>query len=116
MKMDIAGLNLELTRPILRHVMRRVRLALAPARSRVSGVMVRLRDVNGPRGGVDMRCRIVVWLRGHGTVVVDAVEQDLYAGVDSAAAKLREAVRRRLKRGRTLRRESANRRPRRQAA
>jgi ribosome-associated translation inhibitor RaiA len=108
--MDIAGLNFKLTRPLFRHVVRRVRRGLAPAAARVSGVMVRLRDVNGPRGGVDMGCRIAVWLRGRGTVVVDAVERDLYAAVDSAAAKLRESVRRRLKPSRTHRREYANRR------
>jgi ribosome-associated translation inhibitor RaiA len=78
--------------------------------------MVRLRDVNGPRGGVDMGCRVVVWLRGRKAVIVDAVDRDLYAAVDLAAAKLREAVRRRLKRRRTLGRQYAHDPRRRQAA
>jgi ribosome-associated translation inhibitor RaiA len=114
--MDIVGLNLELPRPLVRHMKRRVGGAIAPAGKNVAGVMARLRDVNGPRGGVDMGCRIVVWLRGGSAVIVDAVDGDLYAAVDLAAAKLREAVRRRLKRRRTLRRAHANRRLRRQAA
>jgi ribosome-associated translation inhibitor RaiA len=114
--MDIHGINFLLTPPLLRHVKRRVKLALAPARPSVTGVRVRLRDLNGPRGGVDKRCRIVTRLRGRGSVVVDAVDRDLYAAVDAAAAKVREAVRRRRKRRRTLRREYAARRPQRQAA
>jgi ribosome-associated translation inhibitor RaiA len=114
--MDIVALNFELTRPLVRHATRRVRRALAPAGNKVAGVMVRLRDVNGPRGGVDMGCRIVVWLRGRKAVIVDAVDRDLYAAVDLAAAKLRQAIRRRLKRRRTLGREYANRPQRRQAA
>lgn len=116
MQMDILGTNFELTAPLLRHVKRRVNLALAPARASVTGVMVRLHDLNGPRGGVDKRCRIVTWLSGRGSVVVDAVDLDLYAAVDAAAAKVREAVRRHRKRRRTLRREYAARRPQRQAA
>jgi ribosome-associated translation inhibitor RaiA len=114
--MDIVALNFELTRSLARHTARRVRGAIAPAGKKVAGVMVRLRDVNGPRGGVDMGCRIVVWLRGRSAVIVDALDRDLYAAIDLAAAKLREAVRRRLRRRRTLRREHANSRLRRQAA
>jgi ribosome-associated translation inhibitor RaiA len=114
--MDIVALNFELTRALTRHIARRVGSAIAPAGKTVAGVMVRLRDVNGPRRGVDMGCRIAVWLRGRSAVIVDAVDRDLYAAVDLAAAKLREAIRRRLKRRRTLRREHANRRRRRQAA
>jgi ribosome-associated translation inhibitor RaiA len=114
--MDIVALNFELTRPLIRHTVRRVRRAIAPAGKKAAGVMVRLRDVNGPRGGVDMGCRIVVWLRGRGAVIVDAVDGNLYTAVDLAAAKLKEAVRRRLKRRRTLGREFAHRRLRRRAA
>ena len=52
--------------------------------------IVRLWDINGTRGGVDKACRVVVWLRGRGTIVVEAVDRDLYAAIDAAAAKLRE--------------------------
>jgi ribosome-associated translation inhibitor RaiA len=52
-------------------------------------------------------------VRGRGTVVVEAVDRDLYAAIDAAAAKLGQALRRRLRRRRTLRREYARRRTRR---
>jgi ribosome-associated translation inhibitor RaiA len=108
--MDLTALNFTLTAAIERHVKGRVKLAIRRASKSVSGVMVRLRDTNGKRGGIDKACRIAVWLRGGGTVVVEAVDRNLYAAVDAAAAKLREAIRRRLRRRRTLRREHALRR------
>lgn len=116
MQIDVCGLSFKLTGAIEHHVEGRVKLALGPASESVNGVMVRLRDTNGARGGVDKGCRVVVWLRGRGAVVVDTVAPDLYAAVDAAAAKLREAVRRQLRRRRTLRREYANRRLRRPSA
>ena len=114
--LDIGALTFKLTPSLLRHAADRVRAALAVAPGVVTGATARMRDVNGPKGGIDMGCRIVVALRGRGTVVVDAIDRDLYAAIDSAAAKLREAIRRRLKRRRTLSREYAHRRARHQFA
>jgi ribosome-associated translation inhibitor RaiA len=112
MQMDIVGTNLKLTAAIERHVAGRIQIAIGRASRSIDGAMARLRDVNGTRGGVDMACRIVVWLRKGGTVVVEAVDRDLYAAVDAAGFKMKEAVRRQLKRRRTLQREHASRRPR----
>jgi ribosome-associated translation inhibitor RaiA len=109
MRINLSGLSFQLTHAIERHVHARVSLALQSASDHIHGVAVRLRDINGSRGGVDQSCRIVVWLDTHSPVVVEAVEADLYAAVDAAAARAKEAVWRQLKRRQTLRREYANR-------
>ncbi len=116
MQIDACGLNFNLTTAIERHIEGRVKLAVGRASRSIRGVMVRLRDINGKRGGEDKSCRMVAWLHGRGTVVVEAVSRDLYAAVDAAAMKLKEAVRRQLRRRRTLRREYAQRRLRQAAA
>src|SRR6185295_11995653 len=93
MRIDIFGLSFKLTDAIVRHVRRRVGLALAPlASASVRGATVRLRDINGTRGGVDKGCRIIAWLRDHKAVIVDSVDRDLYAAVDAAVAKLKQGV------------------------
>jgi putative sigma-54 modulation protein len=105
MQIEMTGLSFSLTPPIVRHVKQRVGTALATfATAPVRSVMTTLRDINGPRGGVDKGCRIVVWLHGRKAITADAVERDLYAAVDAAAAKLKESMRRLLRRGQTLRR------------
>src|SRR5688572_3888694 len=109
MRIGIYGLGFELTGAIVRHVEDRVNRSLGNASDQVSGVSVRLGDINGDRGGADKRCSVIVSLRQLRTIVVEAVDRDLYAAVDEALARTRESVRRHVKRRRTLRREYANR-------
>ena len=98
MMIDTRALGFGLTDAILRHVEGRLEAALGVAARRVMTVTVRLDDVNGDRGGPDKRCRIVVALRRHRTVTVEAVGVDLYAVVDAAARKARHAVLREVRR------------------
>lgn len=109
MRITVYSLSFELTDAIVRHVEGRTKLSLATASDRINAVSVRLADVNGSRGGIDKRCRLVIWLRHLRTIVVEAVDPDLYAAVDAAASRAKEAVWRHIKRRRTLRREYANR-------
>lgn len=109
MQMDIHAQPFKLTSALEMHVNQRVSHAIGTASKAVRGVrgvMVRLSNVNG---AVDKKCRIVVWLRHVGAVVVEAVDRDLYTAIDAASAKLRVALGRQLARRRTLRRETPKR-------
>jgi ribosome hibernation promoting factor len=104
MRMEIRGRNLWLTPALLDHVERRVHGALGRHRERIRRVAVRLFDRNGDHGGPDKQCRIVVQTAAlGGAVVVDDVDEDLYAAVSRAAARAAEGLRRRLERLRSRR-------------
>lgn len=109
MQMDIHAQPFELTMALEQHVTQRVEQAIGTASRSVRGIMVRLLDGNGERRGVEMACRIVAWLRRDRTVMVEAVDRDLYAAIDAASVKLRVALRWRLSRRQTLPRERPNR-------
>jgi len=63
----------------------------APSIERIS---VRLTDVNGPRGGVDQRCRVKVVLSGLPSVLVERRHVNMEAAIDTALHATEEAVRR----------------------
>ena len=66
----------------------------------VERVSVRLRDINGPRGGVDVRCRIKVVLSGLPSVLVEQQAATLRPALTAALAGAERAVRRTLQRRR----------------
>lgn len=70
--------------------------------SQVQRVSVRLDDVNGPRGGVDQRCRIKVTLRDQPSVMVERLEPSLHAAMDRSLSIVGTAVRRALQQRRAI--------------
>lgn len=68
---------------------------------------VRIEDVNGPRGGVDKRCRIKVVISALPSVVVEAQHESLNAAIDGALDRVQLAVRQALKRRRVEPRRKA---------
>ena len=79
-------------------IAQRIESALEPFRHAVREVTAFLTDINGPRGGSDKRCRLVVSLPPGGRVVVSHTDRDLLAAAERAAARCRFAIRRYLKR------------------
>jgi CBS domain-containing protein/ribosome-associated translation inhibitor RaiA len=69
----------------------------APSIERVS---VRIEDVNGPRGGIDKRCRIKIVLSGLPSVLIEDQHPDLQAAMDRALDRSARAVKRALQRRR----------------
>lgn len=88
MQIDIQSQGFALTHARREYTERRLQFALARVGDGVRRVTVRLFDVNGPRGGIDKRCRIQVMLDGLADVVVEDTEADLYVAIDRATANL----------------------------
>lgn len=65
----------------------RVGFAFSALRSRAVQVSVRLRDLNGPKGGRDMMCQVSVSIPGQAEVVIKDVQEDMYAAIDKAVKR-----------------------------
>jgi putative sigma-54 modulation protein len=81
----------------------RLRFALTCVDNHIQRIVVRLSDINGPRGGEDKRCHLQVVLSGLPDVVVEDVEADLYFAIDRAADRAGRTVMRKVDRMQTLR-------------
>jgi ribosome-associated translation inhibitor RaiA len=69
---------------------------------RVTSVVVHVRDVNGPKGGVGIVCHIEARLAGLEPVNVEETELDLRAAIDVATDRLDVVVGRHLHKARDL--------------
>jgi hypothetical protein len=98
MRLEIRRRRLMVSDWLRTHIERQLRAALGRFARRVGQVRVFLRDVNGPRGGVDKRCRIVVHLPPAGRAVVCGAGTDPYAVVAHTAMRSGRAVKRHLQR------------------
>lgn len=66
----------------------------------VERTSVRVEDINGPRGGVDKRCRVKIALRGLPSVVVEEHHYSPRAAIDLAFDGIERTVRRTIERRR----------------
>lgn len=89
MNIEVRATNVEVSAALEEHVHKKVRAALRLHRDSVVRVVVRICDVNGPRGGRDMHCHIIARLQGRSLVVHDLAD-DPYAAVTNAASRLGE--------------------------
>ncbi|HHO59718.1 MAG TPA: HPF/RaiA family ribosome-associated protein [Thiotrichales bacterium] len=87
MHIDIQARRFSLTRSLRNHAERRLRLALTCCDNYIQRIVMRLSDINGPRGGVDKHCHLHVVLAGLPDVVIEDTETDLYAAINRAAER-----------------------------
>jgi len=106
MLIDIQARNFPLTDALRGHTKRRLGFALSVRDDHIQRVIVRLSDINGPRGGADKCCHIQVVLTQLADVVIEDTEVDLYAAIDRAADRAGRTVGRRLARQRDRGRSS----------
>ena len=82
------------------HIERRLRFALSRFVGRIEKIVVFLNDRNGPKGGVDKVCRVLVKARGCGMIVAAVADADWIKAVDRATTRIGRSVARQIARRR----------------
>jgi len=100
MNIQIRGIGIPATEALTAHIERRLAFSLSRFSVHIERVVVRFRDLNGPRGGCDKVCRVGLTLKGLGPEAVEARDADLYFAVDQAAVKAGRRVARLLEQAR----------------
>jgi putative sigma-54 modulation protein len=102
MQIDIQARDFSLTGALRSHAERRLRFALSSCDDHIQRIVMRLSDINGPRGGADKRCHLQVVLKGLPDVVIEDTEADLYVAIDRATDRAGRTVVRKIDRQQTL--------------
>lgn len=98
MQMDIQCRDFELTESLRDYARKRLAYSLRFGNTHIMRLVVRLSDINGPRGGEDKRCCLEVRLKGLPEVVIEDTETDIYVAIDRAAERAGRTLARRLAR------------------
>ncbi len=100
MEFDMQSLDFPNTEALSNHTRRRLDFGLSRHADRITRVVVRVGDENGPRGGVDKFCRLQVSLVDAPQVVIRDCGPDLYTVIDRASDRAARAVAKQLERNR----------------
>jgi CBS domain-containing protein/ribosome-associated translation inhibitor RaiA len=98
---NIRAMGVDVDADTRAYIRRKLGMKLGKFALSIERVSVRVRDVYGPRGGVDHQCQIKVVLSGLPSVVVDVHQESMQAAIDEAIAAAARGVRRSIQRRRT---------------
>jgi len=98
MKIQVNARHLAMTKELKKYVKRRLKFALGSRFDQVQRVEVTLSDINGPKGGEDKRCQMLLKIKGQTDVVIEDIQSHVYAAVDRAANRASQTVTKRLDR------------------
>jgi len=110
MQINIKGRQVQLQDETIKNMKRRLLFSLSRFGHAIQGVTVQLTDINGPKGGHDKECLIIVKLQKGGKVVVQGSGIDCELALNHCADRIgrtvdRELTRRRKAPIRKMRRE-----------
>ncbi len=105
MQIDIQARHFSMTDALSKHVERKIRLSLTCCDEYILKVIIRLSDINGPRGGTDKHCHVQVVLCGLADVVIEDTEADMYVAINRAVERAGRTIIRKVKRQHTLQKQ-----------
>lgn len=103
MKIAIRFLGLPPSEALRQHSERQAVLQLGRFENELESIEIRIRDVNGPRGGDDMECKVSARGPRIGFSTVAEVTSDAYGSVCTAMSRMSRSVARSLDRARGMR-------------
>jgi len=96
MKLELKTQGLTAAAGLRAQVEERLDAALGRLAHRVSGLRVRLADVNGPRGGIDIQCHIEAAMPRHGVLRARSTAASVQAALADASRRLAHTLSRRV--------------------
>lgn len=94
MKTQISSQGTPVTPELRLLAQRQIGYALGRFESRIREVSVHLRDLNGPKGGIDKRCRVTVEFRTGGSLIATVTDVDFEPAIHRTIDRIARQVRR----------------------
>ena len=92
MRIEVRFRGLESTDSLREYAVRQVHYHLSRFGRELRAVVVRVCDINGPKGGIDKRCHVLVHGRRVAQLAVEEMSADAQSAVDFALLRMARAV------------------------
>ena len=87
MRVEFRSRGIVTSEKLRQHAVRRIHFALSRFGRAISSVVVRVGDINGPRGGADKRCYVIVRGPALRSLCVEDLSADPYVAIDLAVER-----------------------------
>lgn len=94
MKLKVSSQNIPISEAVSALIERQIGYALGRFESRIREVSVRLSDLNGPKGGIDKHCKIMVKFRTGGSVMAEVTDVEFEPVVHRSVDRIARRVQR----------------------
>jgi len=84
MKTHIHAKGFDLTDGIRSHIDKRIHLSLSRMQEHIISIEVHLADINGPKGGIDKQCKVLIHSKNITSITIRGTKDDLYEAIDHA--------------------------------
>jgi ribosomal subunit interface protein len=108
MSINIQARGFRLTAALRDYVSTKLEKTRQRYRDQIPKISVTLQDINGPRGGEDMRCKIIFTVDGQRPLVIQETAEDMYDAIAIAANRAKWAVTRQFERLQDRKRKAVN--------
>lgn len=98
MMMNVNFRNIDGDASTVNYINQRLSFALARTQHEVRSTAVTLSDVNGPKGGLDKQCKIVLKANGLKEIVISERQPDVHQAINRGIARASQNLARQLKR------------------
>jgi len=102
MNFGITFRNIKGNGEIINYIDHRLSFAFTRTHHEIEDVRITLSDINGPRGGIDKQCQIVLIPSALQPIVVSEKQEDLRQAIDRCLYRASQCLDRKLKRKRAL--------------
>jgi ribosomal subunit interface protein len=96
MLVHIQSRHFSLSEALNKYVKSKVQVMLSRYEEKIIRVDVSLFDINGPKGGEDKCCKIIIKINGSSSIVVQETAEDLYDAINTSSRRAKRAINRQL--------------------
>jgi len=96
MLVNIQSRHFSLSEALSKYVKSKVQIMMSRYESKINSINVSLFDINGPKGGEDKCCKIIIKINGASSIVVQETAEDLYDAINTCSRRARRVVKRQL--------------------